>query len=226
LSEEQIPWLAGYENSKPVRIGNAASNQFQLDVYGEVLAAMYVAHRAGIETSETEWHLQIQLMRFLETKWRDPDEGIWEGRGPRRHFTHSKVMAWVALDRAVKAIEKFDLDGPVKEWRRVRDEIHDDVCAKGYDADRNTFTQFYGSRGLDAALLLLPRVGFLPWDDPRVVGTVDAIAEHLDDHGFVRRYDGDDGLLEVTWDEHLQALVGGKMNCRHVLLNPIEILVK
>jgi GH15 family glucan-1,4-alpha-glucosidase len=190
LSEEQIPWLAGYENSKPVRIGNAASDQFQLDVYGEVLAAMYVAHRAGIETSETEWHLQIELMRFLETKWRDPDEGIWEVRGGKQQFTHSKMMAWLAFDRAVKmseecncAAEKY-IDG----WRKARDEIHQQVCERGYNAKKKAFTQFYGSEELDASILMMPLTGFLPIDDERVVNTIEAIQRELMWEGFVLRY--------------------------------------
>jgi GH15 family glucan-1,4-alpha-glucosidase len=190
LSEEQIPWLAGYENSKPVRIGNAASNQFQLDVYGEILAAMYVAHRAGIETSETEWHLQVELMKFLETKWRDPDEGIWEVRGGRQQFTHSKMMAWLAFDRAVKLGKDCGCaaEEHLERWAKVRDEIHAQVCDQGYNAKKKAFTQVYGSDELDASLLILPLAGFLPMDDERVVNTIEAIQRELTWNGFILRY--------------------------------------
>jgi GH15 family glucan-1,4-alpha-glucosidase len=190
LEEYEIPWLAGYENSKPVRVGNAASNQFQLDVYGEVLAAMYVAHRAGIENDETEWHLQIELMRFLETKWRDPDEGIWEVRGGPQQFTHSKMMAWLAFDRAVKLIEHCDCaaDENLERWQGIRDEIHAQVCERGYNSKKKAFTQVYGSDELDASLLTMPLTGFLPIDDERVVGTIEAIQRELIWDGFVLRY--------------------------------------
>jgi len=190
LTEEEIVWLAGYENSKPVRIGNAASDQFQLDVYGEVLAAMYVAHRAGIETSKTEWHLQIELVRFLETKWRDPDEGIWEVRGGKQQFTHSKMMAWLAFDRAVKMSEECDCAAEkyLDRWRETRDEIHRQVCERGYNAKKKAFTQFYGSDELDASLLMMPLTGFLPIDDERVVNTIEAIERELMWEGFVLRY--------------------------------------
>jgi len=190
LNEEEIPWLAGYENSKPVRIGNAASNQFQLDVYGEVLAAMYVAHRAGIETNETEWQLQIGLVKFLETKWRDPDEGIWEVRGGPQQFTHSKMMAWLAFDRAVKLIEHCDCAAGehLERWQKTRDEIHRQVCERGYNAKKKAFTQVYGSDELDASLLTMPLTGFLPIDDERVANTVEAIQRELIQDGFVLRY--------------------------------------
>ncbi|MFL6591008.1 MAG: glycoside hydrolase family 15 protein [Chthoniobacterales bacterium] len=190
LTEVEIPWLAGYEASKPVRIGNAASDQFQLDVYGEILAAMYVAHRAGIETSKTEWHLQIELMRFLETKWRDPDEGIWEVRGGPQQFTHSKMMAWLAFDRAVKMSEECNCaaEEHLERWREVRDEIHRQVCERGYNAKKKAFTQFYGSDELDASLLMMPLAGFLPVDDERIVNTIEAIERELMWEGFVLRY--------------------------------------
>jgi GH15 family glucan-1,4-alpha-glucosidase len=190
LSEEQIPWLNGYENSKPVRIGNAASNQFQLDVYGEVLAAMYAAHRAGIKTNEIEWNLQIELVNFLETKWRDPDEGIWEVRGGPQHFTHSKMMAWLAFDRAVKMSEECSCDAEehLERWRQARDEIHRQVCERGYNAKKKAFTQFYGSDELDASLLMMPLTGFLPIEDQRVVNTIEAIQRELMWEGFVLRY--------------------------------------
>lgn len=190
LNEYEIPWLAGYENSKPVRVGNAASEQFQLDVYGEILAAMYVAHRAGIETSEADWRLQVALMKFLETKWREPDEGIWEVRGGRKQFTHSKMMAWLAFDRAVKLVEDCSCAAGenLALWQQIRDEIHAEVCARGYNAKKKAFTQFYGSEELDASLLIVPLIGFLPIDDARVVGTIEAIERELMREGFVLRY--------------------------------------
>ena len=189
LPEATLEWLDGYEGSRPVRTGNAAAKQFQLDVWGEVLDALHVSREAGIASENAAWDLQRALIDFLEQHWADPDNGLWEVRGPRRHFVHAKVMAWVGMDRAVQAVERFGLDGPVERWRSVRQEIHDEVCAKGFDTDRGTFTQFYGSHGLDAALLLIPRVGFLPWDDPRVVGTVDAVQKELLRNGFLLRYD-------------------------------------
>ncbi|PYJ85928.1 MAG: glucoamylase, partial [Verrucomicrobia bacterium] len=190
LDEQEVPWLPGYENSKPVRIGNAASNQFQLDVYGEVLASMYAAHRAGLETTETEWHLQIELMKFLETKWQDPDEGIWEVRGGPQQFTHSKMMAWLAFDRAVKMSEQCNCaaEEHVGRWRELRDEIHRQVCERGYNAKKKAFTQFYGSDELDASLLMMPLGGFLPIEDERVVNTIEAIRRELMWEGFVLRY--------------------------------------
>ena len=190
LDEQEVPWLQGYENSKPVRIGNAASNQFQLDVYGEVLASMYAAHRAGLETTETEWHLQVELMKFLETKWRDPDEGIWEVRGGPQQFTHSKMMAWLAFDRAVKMSEQCNCDAQdhVGRWREIRDEIHRQVCERGYNAKKKAFTQFYGSDELDASLLMMPLGGFLPIEDERVVNTIEAIERELMWEGLVLRY--------------------------------------
>jgi GH15 family glucan-1,4-alpha-glucosidase len=191
LPEIELDWLAGYEGSRPVRVGNAASRQFQLDVYGEVMDCLHQARRAGAAPDEDAWALQQALMESLEGRWREPDEGIWEVRGPRRHFTHSKVMAWVAADRAVKAVEQFGTDGPVDRWRALRTEIHDEVCLKGFDTDRGSFTQSYGAPELDASLLLVPLVGFLPATDARVVGTVAAIERELCEDGFVRRYAGD-----------------------------------
>jgi GH15 family glucan-1,4-alpha-glucosidase len=188
LTEVEVDWLPGYEGSAPVRIGNAAAEQFQLDVYGELMDALHHARLHGLPPDEDAWRVQRELMDFLESHWRDPDEGIWEVRGPRRDFTHSKVMAWVAADRAVRAVTRFGLDGPVDRWRRLRAEIFDEVCAKGYDAERQTFTQYYGSDTLDAALLMIPSVGFLPADDPRVRGTVAAIERELCTDGFVQRY--------------------------------------
>ncbi|WP_411102703.1 glycoside hydrolase family 15 protein [Streptomyces sp. cmx-4-9] len=189
IPESELPWLRGYADSAPVRVGNAAVDQLQLDVYGEVLDSLHVARSAGLPTERHAWQLQLALLDFLEKNWQRPDEGLWEVRGPRRHFVHSKVMAWVAADRAVQALEKDpSLPGDVERWRTMRDAVHLDVCEKGFDPERNTFTQFYGSDELDAATLLIPRVGFLPPDDPRVVGTVDAVREELGRSGLVRRY--------------------------------------
>ena len=199
LEERELDWLAGYEGSRPVRIGNGAQRQFQLDVYGEVMDGLHQARLHGIDPDMVGWDLQRLLMDFLESRWRDPDEGMWEMRGPPQQFTHSKVMAWVAMDRAIKAVERFGLDGPVKRWRRVRGEIHEEVCRDGFDMDRNTFTQSYGSPNLDANLLMIPLVGFLPPRDRRARGTVDAIQRELTREGFVMRYptgesDAADGL--------------------------------
>jgi GH15 family glucan-1,4-alpha-glucosidase len=196
LPEVRIDWLPGYEGSRPVRVGNNAVKQFQLDVYGELMDALHQARRADIAPDPAAWELQKVLMDFLESSWKEPDEGIWEVRGERRHFVHSKVMAWVAADRAVKAVERFGLDGPADRWRRLAHNIHDEVAEKGWDADRRTFTQFYGSRELDASLLMMPLVGFLPAADERMRGTVAAIERELCEDGFVHRYSrtGVDGL--------------------------------
>lgn len=193
LPEYEVDWLPGYENSRPVRIGNAAATQFQLDVYGEILDAMNLALRAGIPPREDAWRIQRALADFVVENWREPDEGIWEVRGPRQHFVHSKVMAWVALDRAVRSAVTLGRDEPVDQWRAERDAIHAEVCQKGYDAQRGTFTQYYGSGQLDAALLLIPQMGFLPADDERVIGTVDAVQRELDMGGFLRRYETGEG---------------------------------
>jgi GH15 family glucan-1,4-alpha-glucosidase len=197
LPEFEIPWLPGYEGSRPVRIGNAAVSQLQLDVYGEMMDTMYLARRAGIPPEPDAWTLQRALLKYLEGNWDQPDEGIWEVRGPRRHFTHSKVAVWLAFDRAIKTVEKFGEEGPVDRWRTLRDRLHTEICTQGYDASRRTFTQYYGSKELDAALLLLPLVGFLEPEDPRVRGTVDAIERELMHRGFVRRYTtSDDGKVD------------------------------
>jgi GH15 family glucan-1,4-alpha-glucosidase len=188
VTEQELDWLAGYEGSRPVRIGNAAVDQFQLDVYGEVMDTLHLGRHIGLESDETAWDLQRALLEFLETKWREPDEGIWEIRGPRRQFTHSKVMAWVALDRAIKAVELLHHDGPVDRWRAVRRELHDEVCREGYDGERDSFVQYYGADHLDASLLQIPLVGFLPAGDPRVKGTVAAIQRELTVDGLVHRY--------------------------------------
>jgi GH15 family glucan-1,4-alpha-glucosidase len=197
LPELILDWLPGYEGSRPVRIGNAASRQLQLDVYGEVMDALHLSRRVGLAYEQASWALQRNLMEYLETIWNEPDEGIWEVRGPRRHFTHSKVMAWVAMDRAVKTIEQFGTDGPLDRWRALRDQIHDSVCRHGYDPELGSFVQAYGSKELDASLLLIPLVGFLPSHDPRVRGTVAAVEKRLLRGGFVDRYEslsGVDGL--------------------------------
>jgi len=191
LTEHEIPWLPGYEGSSPVRTGNDAWRQRQLDVFGEVMDTLHQARRAGVSTNERGWAIQSNMMEYLESKWKEPDEGIWEVRGPRRHFVHSKVMAWVAMDRMVEDIETFKLSGDVKRWKRVREDIHHEVCARGFDAQQGTFTQYYGSRHVDASLLMIPLVGFLPSDDSRVMGTVRAIEGHLRRHGLVMRYTQD-----------------------------------
>lgn len=188
LPEIELPHLRGYEDSRPVRIGNAAAAQFQLDVYGEVLDAMHLARKVGLKAGPHSWALQRHLVEFVVKNWSEPDEGIWEIRGPRRHFTHSKIMAWVAMDRAVKAVEDFGLEGNVERWREVRQAIHDDVCAQGFHPGRKAFTQFYGSDLLDASVLMMPLVGFLPAKDPRVVSTVEAIQAELVRDGFCYRY--------------------------------------
>jgi GH15 family glucan-1,4-alpha-glucosidase len=189
LPELELDWLPGYEQSRPVRIGNAAVNQMQLDVYGEVLDALYQARRMGLPFSEAAWDLERALLGHLETIWDQPDEGMWEVRGGRRHFTHSKVMTWVAFDRAVRSIDEFGLSAPREKWDALRDRIHAEVCHKGFNAELNSFVQSYGDKELDASLLLLPLVGFLPADDARIQGTVSAIEQHLLKDGFVLRYD-------------------------------------
>ncbi|WP_405523310.1 glycoside hydrolase family 15 protein [Streptomyces canus] len=197
IPESTLPWLSGYQGAAPVRVGNSAADQFQLDVWGEVLDCLHLARESGLTVSDTAWDLQRALLDHLEGNWTDPDNGLWEIRGPRRHFVHSKVMAWAGLDRAVHTVHSHHLPGPATRWAKLRDDIHAEVCAKGFDAERNTFTQFYGSRGLDAALLLLPRVGFLSWNDPRIRGTVDAVQRELSQDGFLLRYQpGADGNVD------------------------------
>jgi GH15 family glucan-1,4-alpha-glucosidase len=193
LTELELDWLPGYEDSRPVRIGNAASQQFQLDVYGELMDSMLQAREHGLHPDKHAWHLQKAVLDFLEGAWDQPDEGIWEVRGPRRHFVHSKVMAWLAFDRAATTIERFDMAGDAKRYRHSGAAIHREVLEYGWDEDRRTFTQYYGSESLDAALLILPRLGFLPPNDPRVVGTVEAVERELIQDGFVLRYSTDDG---------------------------------
>jgi GH15 family glucan-1,4-alpha-glucosidase len=197
LPELELDWLAGFEGSRPVRTGNAASRQLQLDVWGETLDALFLARQAGLPADRDAWALQVALMNHLESAWRDPDNGLWEVRGDRQHFTHSKVMAWVAADRMARSVRTHGLPGPAERWEQLRDEIHRDVLAHAYDAERGTFTQACGSPALDASLLLIPRVGFLPATDPRVLGTIAAIRRELTEDGLVKRYqttETDDGL--------------------------------
>ncbi len=197
LPERELPWLPGYEDSRPVRVGNAAHAQLQLDVYGEVMDALYQARIAGLAEDHQAWAVQVALTNHVARIWREPDYGIWEVRGPKEHFTHSKLMCWVALDRSVKSVEQFELEGPLEEWRAVRDAIHDDVCANAWNAQRGCFVQAYGSSNLDASTLLIPLVGFLPPEDPRVRGTVECIERGLVVDGLVLRYDTgrtEDGL--------------------------------
>jgi GH15 family glucan-1,4-alpha-glucosidase len=198
LSEWEADWLPGYEASAPVRIGNAAAGQYQLDVYGEVMSALYSSARVCGGSSRDIWDLQRALLAFLETGWTQPDDGIWEVRGPRRHFTHSKVMAWVAVDRAVRSVEQWpELEGPLDDWRALRTRIHEEVCDQGYNEKVGAFTQYYGSDQLDASVLMLPLVDFLPPDDPRVISTVEAIERDLLQDGFVLRYrTSDDGSVD------------------------------
>jgi GH15 family glucan-1,4-alpha-glucosidase len=197
LTEFELEELPGYEGSKPVRIGNAASEQFQLDVYGEVMGVAFLGTTVIGRIEKQLWPRWRAVVEHVETIWRQPDDGIWETRGPRRHFTHSKVMAWVVFDRAVRLAEQYELEAPVERWKQVRDEIHQEVCEQGYDRERRTFTQYYGSKELDASVLNIPLVGFLPGTDERVTGTIDAITRELGRDGFVGRYstaETDDGL--------------------------------
>jgi GH15 family glucan-1,4-alpha-glucosidase len=198
IDERELPWLPGYEHSCPVRIGNAAVNQLQLDVYGEVIDMLFQARSSQIGATRDTWALECKILDWLETKWDQPDEGIWEVRKGREQFTYSKVMVWAAFDRAIKTIQRFGGRGPLEQWCALRDRIHDEVCRLGFDPVRNTFTRSYGAKILDASLLLMPLVGFLPPTDSRIVGTVAAIERELLENGFVRRYqtsvDNVDGL--------------------------------
>jgi GH15 family glucan-1,4-alpha-glucosidase len=227
LPEFEVPWLAGYEGSRPVRVGNAAYSQFQLDVYGEVCDALHQARVAGLKPCQDAWNLERALLAHVEKVWDDPDEGIWEVRGPKRHFTHSKVMAWVAFDRAIKSAERFGLDGPVERWRGLREAVHERVCRDGFDRDMGSFVQSFGAKQLDASLLMIPIVGFLPADDPRVLGTVAAVERELMRDGFLLRYDtatGEDGLppgegafLPCTfWLADAYALAGRRSQARAI----------
>jgi GH15 family glucan-1,4-alpha-glucosidase len=233
LPETEVKWLPGYEQSAPVRIGNAATEQLQLDVFGEVMDALYHARRAGIEPEPEAWEVQKVLLDFLESHWDDPDEGIWEVRGPRRDFTHSKVMAWVAVDRAVRTVEEMGLEGPLGKWKALCQRIHDEVCSKGVNGD-GAFTQSYGSPHIDAANLMVPLVGFLPAEDPRVAATVDAVERELCHDGFVRRYVHDpdiDGLEhhEATflpcsfWLVDNYAVLGREQDARELLDRLVDL---
>ena len=197
LTEFELEHLGGYEGSRPVRVGNAASEQFQLDVYGEVAAVMFLGAEALGRIERRLWPRWRAIVEHVETIWRKPDDGIWEARGPQRHYTYSKVMAWVVFDRAVRLVERYELEAPLDRWKQVRDEIHGEVCERGYDTRRRTFTQYYGSKELDASVLNIPLVGFLPGTDERVTGTIDAVSSELGRDGFVSRYstaETDDGL--------------------------------
>jgi GH15 family glucan-1,4-alpha-glucosidase len=234
LTELELDWLAGYEGSRPVRVGNGAHQQRQLDVFGELLDALYKAGRAGLPAAPQSWNLQVAVIEYLATIWQEPDHGIWEVRGPARQFTHSKMMAWVALDRAIKSIEQLGFAGPVDRWRALRDEIHHQVCARGFDRERGAFVQYYGSDRLDASLLMMPLVGFLPIADPRVRGTVEAIERELMEDGFVRRYAGDpavDGLPEgegtfllcTFWLADDLALLGRRRDAEHLFEQVLSV---
>jgi GH15 family glucan-1,4-alpha-glucosidase len=223
LEEWQADWLPGYENSAPVRIGNAAVGQLQLDVYGEVIDAITLGRQAGLRFDSHTWSLVRALLRFLERHWTEPDEGIWEVRGPRRHFVHSKVMAWVAFDRAVRAAQ-LGQPGPEAQWRTVRDRIHAEVCEQGYDARRGAFTQYYGSTELDAAVLLIPEVGFLPPDDPRVVSTVEAIGRELVSDGLVLRYTQPAARAGGAGVDGLTGSEGAFLACSFWLVNALHLI--
>jgi GH15 family glucan-1,4-alpha-glucosidase len=218
LEEYELPWLPGYEGSSPVRVGNQASGQFQLDVYGELLDALHLDRTSGMSDPRETWPVQLGVLGQLEKRWTAPDQSLWEMRGDPRHFVHSKVMAWVGLDRAVLAVEKFGMRGPVERWRAARDAIHAEVCEKGYDAERGTFTQSYGSKGLDAATLLIPQVGFLPPTDERVIGTVDTIARELMHDGFVLRYD------TATAGDGLSGTEGAFLACTLWLADDLHLI--
>jgi GH15 family glucan-1,4-alpha-glucosidase len=194
MPELQLPWLPGYEGSAPVRIGNGAYGQFQLDVFGEVLDCLHLGRQCGLVDEAGDWRIERELLSRLEVVWADPDEGIWEVRGPKRHFTHSKVMAWVAFDRALKDVERFGLDGPADRWRRLRDDLHAEICQRGFNASKQTFVQSYEGSEVDAALLMMAEVGFLPASDPRIQGTVAAVERDLVRDGFVDRYRTDSGV--------------------------------
>lgn len=202
LTELELPWLPGYENSSPVRIGNAAYKQFQLDIFGEVANTLFQAREAGLEPSKHSRHdVALKMLEFLETGWQEPDEGIWEVRGRRRHFVNSKMMAWVAVDRLIRSAKKGRFSTDIPRWCKLRDKIHEEVCRKGFDADLNSFVQYYGNKHLDASLLMMPLVGFLPPNDPRIVGTVKAVEKHLLRNGFVERYTQDSAVDGIPHGE-------------------------
>ena len=220
VPEVEVGWLPGYAGSLPVRVRNAAHEQFQLDTYGEMMDALHEARRHGLAPDDHAWSLQQHVVEFLEGAWDRPDRGIWEVRGPRRHFTHSKVLAWVAFDRAVEAVERWGRPGPVDRWRRLRAEIHEEVCREGFNVELNAFTQSYGSDELDASTLLIPLLGFLPADDPRVVGTVEAVQRDLTRDGFVERYRG----RELNDVDGLQGNEGVFLPCSFWLVDALLML--
>jgi GH15 family glucan-1,4-alpha-glucosidase len=221
LAEWEANWLPGYEASSPVRVGNAAVDQRQLDVYGEVIDALHLSTSAGLPASRHTWSLQRALLDFLENHWAEPDNGLWEVRGPQRHFVHSKVMAWVAFDRAVDTVENGHADGPSARWRELRDRIKREVCDNGYDAERGAFTQYYGTTELDAAVLLIPELGFLPGDDPRVISTVNVIKRDLVTDGLVRRYQLDDSQKSAV--DGLSGSEGAFLACSFWLANALQL---
>jgi len=234
LPELTLPWLPGYEQSSPVRIGNAASHQFQLDVFGEVLDCLHIGRHFQLHNDGSDWRVERELLDRLEAVWQEPDEGIWEVRGPKQHFTHSKLMAWVAFDRAVKDVQRFGLDGPIDRWRQLRDQLHREICERGFDTARNTFVQYYGSTEVDAALLMMTEVGFLPANDPRIVGTIAAVERELLRDGFVDRYrtqSGVDGLpsgegaflLCTFWLADNYALMGRRDDARAIMEQVLSI---
>ena len=225
VAEHQLDWLPGYEHSQPVRVGNNASGQFQLDVFGEVLDSFHLDRSAGLSPTEQTWSVQRDLLDVLESRWREPDSGLWEMRDETRQFVHSKVMAWVGFDRAVQAVERCGLDGPVDRWRQLRADVHREVCDRGYDADRNTFVQSYDSRELDASALLIPQVGFLPGNDPRVTGTVEAVGRELSVDGLVFRYAGGDATFTACsfWYADALHLIGRIDEARAVFERVLDI---
>ena len=218
LPEFTLSQLAGYEGSRPVRVGNAAAAQLQIDIYGELLDAFYQARKRGLVSDDADWMVQTELLKHLETLWLEPDEGIWEVRGPPQHFVYSKIMAWVAFDRAVKTIEDFGLPGPLETWKALRQTIHDDVCAKGWNAEVGAFTQAYGSEAMDASILLIALVGFLPPDDERVRQTVDVVEKRLMSNGFVRRYD------TAVHNDGLQGSEGAFLACSFWFVDNLVML--
>ncbi|RAG85179.1 glycoside hydrolase family 15 protein [Streptacidiphilus pinicola] len=221
LPEQVADWLPGYEGSHPVRFGNAAVDQLQLDVYGEVVDTLYLAHQHGITIEQHVWRLLQNLLEFLEEHWSDPDEGLWEVRGPRRHFVHSKIMCWVAFDRAVKLAEETGMAGPVERWRELRDIIHGDVCARGVDHKRGVFTQYYGGAALDASTLFAVKTGFLAPDDPRVAATVDAIQQELDHDGYILRYSTPTGEADTDAVDGLEGSEGAFLACSYWLCDAL-----
>lgn len=234
LPELELPWLSGYENSRPVRIGNGAHDQFQLDVFGETLDCLHLARHYGLVAEEKDWRIERELLDHLERVWKEPDEGLWEVRGEKQHFTHSKLMAWVAFDRAIKDVERFGMNGPSNRWRALRDELHEEICERAFNRELNAFVQSYGSREIDAAVLMMAEVGFLPATDPRIRGTVEAIERHLVRDGFVDRYhsaSGVDGLpkgegaflLCTFWLADNYALMGREADARRVFENLLAI---